>query len=148
VVRCAVRVPRTRGRAFYLFGPQVGFGPEHGIDNIGCYWFYCNASNGFGQKCLVCTTDLSHVTVFRRAKTLINGQAEIDESGSGRGSPLASIPPARLLLAPGREAARHKAVPVSGPAPLRQAAVDNVRRWQFEPKAQETPIDGGSRCVT
>ena len=43
---------------------QVGFGPEHGIDNIGCYWFYCNASNGFGQKCLVCPTDLSHVTDF------------------------------------------------------------------------------------
>jgi hypothetical protein len=34
----------------------------HGIDNIGCYWFYCNASNEFGQKCLLCTTDLSHVT--------------------------------------------------------------------------------------
>ena len=45
--------------------PQVGFGSEQGIDNIGCYWFYCNASNVFGQKCLVCTTDLSHVTVFR-----------------------------------------------------------------------------------
>jgi hypothetical protein len=56
---------------------QVGFGSEHGIDNIGCYWIYCNASNEFGQKCLLCTTDLSHVTVFRRAKTLINGQAEV-----------------------------------------------------------------------
>ena len=44
--------------------PQVGFGSEHGIDTIGCYWFYCNASNVFGQKCLLCTTDLSHVTVF------------------------------------------------------------------------------------
>ena len=44
--------------------PQVGFGSEQGIDNIGSYWFYCNASNVFGQKCLLCTTDLSHVTVF------------------------------------------------------------------------------------
>jgi hypothetical protein len=44
--------------------PQIGFGSEQGIDNIGSYWFYCNASNGFGQKCLLCTTDLSHVTVF------------------------------------------------------------------------------------
>jgi hypothetical protein len=52
---------------------QVGFGSEHSIDSIGSYWFYCNASNGFGQKCLVCTTDLSHVTVFRRAETLISG---------------------------------------------------------------------------
>jgi hypothetical protein len=47
--------------------PQVGFGPEDGIDNIGSYWFYCNASNEFGQKCLLCTTDLSHVTDFRAA---------------------------------------------------------------------------------
>ena len=56
---------------------QLGFGPEQGIDSIGSYWFYCNASNEFGQKCLVCPTDLSHVTVFRRAKTLINSQAEV-----------------------------------------------------------------------
>jgi TonB family protein len=34
-----------------------------------------------------------------------------------------------------------RAVPVSGPAPLRQAAIDNVRQWQFEAKAQETRID-------
>ena len=52
---------------------QVGFGPEHGIDSIGSYWFYCNASNVFVQECLLCTTDLSHVTVFRRAETLISG---------------------------------------------------------------------------
>ena len=43
---------------------QVGFGSEDGIDSIGSYWFYCNASNVFGQKCLLCTTDLSHVTDF------------------------------------------------------------------------------------
>jgi len=47
--------------------PQVGFGSEQGIDSIGSYWFYCNASNVFGQKSLVCTTDLSHVTDFRQA---------------------------------------------------------------------------------
>jgi TonB family protein len=34
-----------------------------------------------------------------------------------------------------------RAVPISGPAPLRQAAIDNVRQWQFEAKAQETQID-------
>ena len=45
--------------------PQVGFGSEYGIDSIGSCWFYCNASNVFVQKCLVCTADLSHVTVFR-----------------------------------------------------------------------------------
>jgi hypothetical protein len=48
-----------------LITPQVGFGSEDGIDSIGSYWFYCNASNVFGQKCLLCTTDLSHVTDFR-----------------------------------------------------------------------------------
>src|SRR5450759_1737956 len=36
-----------------------------------------------------------------------------------------------------------RAVPISGPKPLRQAAVDNVRQWQFEAKAQETQIDVG-----
>ncbi len=45
--------------------PQVGFGSEYGIDSIGSYWFYCNASKVFVQKCLVCTSDLSHVTDFR-----------------------------------------------------------------------------------
>src|ERR1019366_8848283 len=40
--------------------PQVGFGSEYSIDSIGCYWFYCNASNRFVQKCPLCTTDLSH----------------------------------------------------------------------------------------
>lgn len=36
-----------------------------------------------------------------------------------------------------------RAVPVSGPAPLRQAAADNVRQWQFAAKAQETQVDVG-----
>src|ERR1039457_4015468 len=45
--------------------PPGGFGPEYGIDSIGSYWFYCNASNVFVQECPFCTTDLSHVTVFR-----------------------------------------------------------------------------------
>ena len=36
-----------------------------------------------------------------------------------------------------------RAVPINGPEPLRQAAVDNVRHWQFEAKAQETQIDVG-----
>src|ERR1035437_567972 len=36
-----------------------------------------------------------------------------------------------------------RAVPISGPEPLRQAAADNVRQWQFEAKAQETQIDVG-----
>ena len=44
--------------------PQVGFGSEYGIDNIGSYWLYCNASNEFGQKCLLWTTILSHATDF------------------------------------------------------------------------------------
>jgi periplasmic protein TonB len=33
------------------------------------------------------------------------------------------------------------AVPLRGPQPLRQAAVDGVRRWQFEPKAVEAEIE-------
>src|ERR1039458_6395758 len=41
--------------------PQVGFGSEYSIDSIGSCWFYCNASNVFVQKCLVCTANLSHV---------------------------------------------------------------------------------------
>ena len=36
-----------------------------------------------------------------------------------------------------------RAVPVSGPPLLRQAAVNRVRQWQFEAKAQETLIDVG-----
>jgi TonB family protein len=36
-----------------------------------------------------------------------------------------------------------RAVPISGPEPLRQAAADNVRQWQFEAKAQETQADVG-----
>src|ERR1017187_2795666 len=36
-----------------------------------------------------------------------------------------------------------RAVPISGPEPLRRAAIDNVRRWQFEAKAQEAQIDVG-----
>ena len=34
-----------------------------------------------------------------------------------------------------------QAVAVSGPKALWQAAVDNVRQWQFEAKAQETQVD-------
>jgi TonB family protein len=33
------------------------------------------------------------------------------------------------------------AVPVSGPPLLRQAAIDTVRRWQFEPRPAEIEID-------
>src|SRR4051794_23764629 len=55
---------------------QVGFRSEYGVDNIGCYWFYCNASNGFGQECLFCTTDLSHVTVFWASRQPIGMVAE------------------------------------------------------------------------
>jgi protein TonB len=33
------------------------------------------------------------------------------------------------------------AIPLRGPEPLRQAAVDGVRRWHFEPKAAETEIE-------
>ena len=33
------------------------------------------------------------------------------------------------------------AIPLRGPQLLRQAAVDGVRRWQFEPKAAETEIE-------
>jgi TonB family protein len=36
-----------------------------------------------------------------------------------------------------------QAVAISGPEPLRNAAVDNVRQWQFEAKAQEAQIDVG-----
>jgi TonB family protein len=36
-----------------------------------------------------------------------------------------------------------QSVPISGPEPLRQAAADNVRQWQFEAKALETQIDVG-----
>ena len=32
---------------------------------------------------------------------------------------------------------------ISGPEALRKAAVDNVRQWQFEAKAQETQVDAG-----
>jgi TonB family protein len=35
------------------------------------------------------------------------------------------------------------ATPVSGPKALRQAAIDNVRQWQFEAKAQETEVEVG-----
>src|ERR1017187_10355413 len=45
--------------------PQVGLGSEDHIDNIGSYWFYCNTSNVFGQKCPLCTTDLSHATLSK-----------------------------------------------------------------------------------
>jgi TonB family protein len=46
-----------------------------------------------------------------------------------------------LKVTVGADGAVAQAVPVSGPAPLRQAAVDSVRHWQFEAKAQETQID-------
>lgn len=36
-----------------------------------------------------------------------------------------------------------RVVPISGPGPLRQAAADGVRQWQFEAKAQETQIEVG-----
>ena len=36
-----------------------------------------------------------------------------------------------------------RAAAISGPEPLRQAAVDDVRQWQFDAKAQETQIDVG-----
>src|SRR5260370_16564215 len=65
--------------------PQVGFGSEYGIDNIGCYWFYCNASNEFGQKCLLCTTDLSHVTDFMGGLRQLFLQ-EVERKAGGRGS--------------------------------------------------------------
>jgi TonB family protein len=35
------------------------------------------------------------------------------------------------------------AVPLSGPEPLRQAAVDTVRRWQFAASATETEVEVG-----
>jgi hypothetical protein len=60
--------------------PQVGFGSEDGIDSIGSYWFYCNASNGFGQKCLLCTTDLSHVTVFLEVFRMSSLDRAVDSS--------------------------------------------------------------------
>jgi len=49
-----------------ILAPQVGLGSEYGIDRIGSHWFYCSASNTFGQKCLLCTSDLSHATAFQR----------------------------------------------------------------------------------
>jgi hypothetical protein len=58
-----------------LVFPQVGFGPEYSIDNIGSYWFYCNASNVFVQKWPLCTTDLSHVTVFQGLLNLVRAFA-------------------------------------------------------------------------
>src|SRR5450759_2309147 len=66
--------------------PQVGFGSEHSIDNIGSYWFYCNASDVFVQKCPLCTTDLSHVTGL---------QKELPRRRSGR----APIVPTVIVLA-------------------------------------------------
>jgi TonB family protein len=34
-----------------------------------------------------------------------------------------------------------RAVPVTGPQPLRQAAIENVRQWQFEAKAQDSEVE-------
>jgi TonB family protein len=48
-----------------------------------------------------------------------------------------------LKVTVGADGVVARAVPVSGPEPLRQAAVDKVRAWQFEAKAQETRIDVG-----
>jgi TonB family protein len=48
-----------------------------------------------------------------------------------------------LKVTIGADGAVTQAVPVSGPEPLRQAAIDNVRQWQFEAKAQETQLDVG-----
>jgi TonB family protein len=54
----------------------------------------------------------------------------------------------------GREGTVTRAIPVSGPKALHQAAVDNVRQWQFEPKAQETEVgvgfslDGATRSLS
>jgi hypothetical protein len=63
------RRPRSTGSSKRKhLAPQVGFGSKQGIDSIGSYCFYCNASNGFGQKWPYWTTDLSHVTAFLRAK--------------------------------------------------------------------------------
>jgi hypothetical protein len=62
----------SASNSLILLSNQVGFGSEHGIDSIGSYWVYCNASNAFVQKCPLCTTDLSHVTVFGIAETLIS----------------------------------------------------------------------------
>src|SRR5450759_4761619 len=65
---------------------QVGFGSEHSIGSTGTYWFYCNASNRFVQKCPLCTTDLSHVTDL---------QKELPHRRSGR----APIVPTVIVLA-------------------------------------------------
>jgi len=46
-----------------------------------------------------------------------------------------------LKVAIGADGSVKSAVPVRGPEPLRQAAIDSVRRWQFEPKAAETEIE-------
>jgi hypothetical protein len=74
--------------------PQVGFRPEQGSDNIGSYWFYSNASNGFGQKCLLCPTDLSHVTVFLKAENLISGWFQ--RSGEQETSTIRLFPSRRI----------------------------------------------------
>ena len=67
--------------------PQVGFGPEYSIDNIGSCWFYCNASNVFVQKWPLCTTELSHVTVFQGLLNLVrafagNARTSVESSDS------------------------------------------------------------------
>ena len=61
----------------------------NGIDSIGSYWFYCNTSNEFGQKCLLCTTDLSHVIDSWRGFRVVFlrevGKAIAATLGAGRG---------------------------------------------------------------
>jgi len=112
---------------------QVGFGSEQGVDNIGSYWFYCNASNGFGQKCLLCTTDLSHVTVFRGGLRGALSSGGIEEGNclvsGGRGDhevssrPLLRVPPSRLLAIlglpqwRGEKSTRDSSTPSEGRAP-------------------------------
>jgi TonB family protein len=48
-----------------------------------------------------------------------------------------------LKVTIGADGAVARAVPVSGPQSLRQAAIENVRQWQFEAKARETQLDVG-----
>ena len=55
-----------------------------------------------------------------------------------------------LKVTVGADGTVTQALPVSGPKALRHAAMDNVRQWQFEAKAQETQVDVGFslRCAT
>jgi hypothetical protein len=57
------------GRIWKGLAPQVGFGSEYGVDKHWKLLFRCNASKGIGQKWLLWTTDLSHVTNLFAQKT-------------------------------------------------------------------------------